>query len=146
VILETLQPPELQPVLKLEVEGEKQSEAATSPLNPGKPHHHPCIPVPSFAVSYLLPNDHTTTQFLLPGAQLESCAQKLCHSANCGHPQVDDIVVVINNGQIECFLLLLLLLLLPPLLNLKTLLCPMPGLNLQLFKKKAILGFLRAPS
>lgn len=139
MILETLQPPELQPVLKLEVEGEKQSEAATTPLNPGKPHHHPCIPVPSFAVSYLLPNDHTTTQFLLPGAPLKTCAQKLCHSANCDHPQVDDIVVVINNGQ--CFLLLL-----PPLLNLKTLLCPMPGLNLQLFKKKAILGFLRAPS
>jgi len=72
VILETLQPPELQPVLKLEVEGEKQSEAATTPLNPGKPHHHPCIPVPSFAVSYLLPNDHTTTQFLLPFLELNS--------------------------------------------------------------------------
>ena len=129
MILETSQPPELQPVLKLEVEGGKQSEAATTPLNPGK-HHHPRIPVPSFAVSYLLPN-HTTTQFLLPGAQLETSAQKLCHSANCGQPQVD-IVVVINNGQ--C-LLLLLLLLLPPLLNLRTLLCPMPGLNLQLFKK-----------
>ena len=142
MIRETSQPPELQPVLKLEAEKEKQSEAATTPLNPGKHHHHPCIPVPSFAVSYLLPN-HTTTQFLLPGAQLETCAPKLCHSANCGHPQVDIVVVVvINNGQ--C--LLLLPLLPPPLLNLKTLLCPMPGLNLQLFKKKAILGFLRAPS